>query len=186
MSKLVSVLSAMATLLGSADASATAVDFAAISLGNNNYRYEYQIRNDGSLGPSTPIQLIDLLFDPALFEEATLANVSAPSLAADWTQSFLASAPGVPAAFDLYAAGSGIVVGSQLGGFAVEFHWLGSSAPGPQPFEIYDPIAFGQPLEHGITTAVPEPENWAMMAIGALMVGLLRRQRKDPARGRMP
>jgi hypothetical protein len=185
MSKSVSALLVVFALLGSTVASAIEVDFATVSLGGNNYRYEYLIRNDGSLGPGTAIQLIDLSFDPALFEESTLTSVSAPSLAADWTQSFLASAPGVSAAFDLYTAGPGIAVGGQLGGFAVEFHWLGSGAPGGQAFDVYDPGSFAL-LGQGMTTPVPEPETWAMMAIGALMIGLRRRQRKEPARGRMP
>ena len=173
MAKSVSALLVVVTLFGATVASAVEVDFATVSLGGNNYRYDYQIRNDGSLGGATSIQLIDLLFDPALFEESTLTNVSAPSLAADWSQSFLASAPGVSAAFDLYTAGPGIAVGGQLGGSAVEFHWLGSGAPGGQAFEIYDPGSFAL-LGQGMTTPVPEPVTWAMMAIGATMVKLRR------------
>jgi hypothetical protein len=157
-------------------AQAVQVSFASVSLGSDHYRYEYTIHNDGSLGTSTSLALLDLLFDPALYQESSLTNVSAATLATNWSQQFLASAPDVPAAFDLMAKGVGIPVGGQVSGFAVEFHWLGAGGPGNQPFEVYDAVTFDK-LEQGMTSAVPEPETWLMLLAGTpLLVALSRRR----------
>jgi hypothetical protein len=167
----------MVVLFGSTDAFAIEFTFTTVGLGDSNYRYEYLVRNDGSLGSGASIQLVDLLFDPALYDEGSLRNVSAPSLAASWSQTFLGSGPGVPAAFDMFATGPGIGVGEQLFGFAVDFHWLGSGTPGSQPFEIYDPNTFSL-MQQGATTPVPEPETWGMMMAGALMLLTCRRRKE--------
>jgi hypothetical protein len=152
---------------------AVEVSFTTFSLGGDDYRYEYTIQNDGSLGTTTPVKLLDLLFDPTMYSEASLSNTSAPSLTADWNMAFLASAPSVPAAFDISTSGLGIPVGSQLGGFAVQFHWLGSGLPGAQPFEIYDPNSLDL-IASGITSPVPEPDVWVMMLAGGLLVSAWR------------
>jgi hypothetical protein len=160
-------------------ACAIQVNFTTFALGSDHYRYEYTIHNDGSLGAGTSVALLDLLFDPALYEESSLTNVSAAALATDWGQQFLASAPGVPAAFDLMAKGAGIPVGAQVSGFAAEFHWLGTGGPGKQAFEVYDPVTFDL-LEQGITSAVPEPNAWLMMLAGAPLLVVLSRRRSSP------
>jgi hypothetical protein len=104
--------------------------------------------------------------------------VSAPGLAGNWSLQFLGSDPGVSAAFDLSALGQGIPVGGQASGFAVQFHWLGAGSPGAQGFEVWN-SAF-QLIESGMTSPVPEPEVWSMMAAGLLLATarrLLSRQR---------
>lgn len=165
-------------------ACAIQVNFTTFALGSDRYRYEYTIHNDGSLGTSTPLALLDLLFDPALYEESSLTNVSPAALATDWSQQFLASSIGVPAAFDLMATGTGIPVGSQVSGFAVEFHWLGAGIPGNQPYEVYDAVTFDK-LEQGITSAVPEPETWLMLLAGTpILVALSRRRLSAGTAGR--
>jgi hypothetical protein len=163
-------------LLAPSMACAIEVNFTTFALGSDHYRYEYTIHNDGSLGTSTSLALLDLLFDPALYQESSLTNVSTAALATDWSQQFLASGIGVPAAFDLMAKGSGIAVGGQVSGFAVEFHWLGAGGPGNQPFEVYDAVTFDK-LAQGITSAVPEPETWLMLLAGTpILVALSRRR----------
>jgi len=163
-------------------ARAIQVNFTTVDLGGDRYRYDYTIVNDGSLGPSTSLGLIDLLFDPALYEEASLTNVSASALAVDWDQQFLASAPSIPAAFDLMAKGSGLPAGSQIGGFAVEFTWLGSGAPAAQPFEVYDQSSFSL-LAQGVTSPVPEADAWLALLVGLpILAGRYRRRSQaDPA-----
>lgn len=158
-------------------AQAIDIDFALSSIGGDRYRYDYVIHNDGSLEAMAPIALVDLLFDPTLYDEGSLVNVSSPLTATDWNQQFLASAPGgVPAAFDLFAIGSGIAVGENAAGFAVEFRWLGSGLPNSQPFEIYDPETFAL-LTQGMTTPVPEPGAWLMFVIGMPLLAILGRWR---------
>jgi hypothetical protein len=171
-----------ATLLSSA-ANAAKVNFTTVSLGGNHYRYDYVIHNDGSLGSGQSIQLIDLLFDPALYDESTLTNSSDSALASSWSQQFLGSAPGIPAAFDLLSTGLGIAVGSEVNGFSVEFLWLGLGAPGHQIFEIYDPNSFAL-LEQGTTTTsiqTPLPGAFPMMATGISLLSVFRR--KPPNNG---
>jgi hypothetical protein len=129
-------------------------------LGANSYRYSYTINNDGSLPGGSAIQLFDILFDPALYQETSLTLKSDLALNANWSQQFLASAPGVPVAFDVLAIGAGLTNGSSISGFAVDFSWLGAGLPSSQGFEIYDASNFNL-LESGITTpllaSVPLP-----------------------------
>jgi hypothetical protein len=76
--------------------------------------------------------------------------------------------------YDALALGAGILVGSQEAGFAVQFDWLGSGEPGPQPFDIVDPVTF-QTKYSG--TTLPEPSALILLA-GA--VAAARRQQMRP------
>lgn len=172
------VISALACLSCSA-AHAGLVNYQSTNLGGNAYRYDYTITNDGSITPE--IGLFDILFDPALYDEASLLNVSNPSLDAGWSQMFLGSGIGVPAAFDVFANGSGIELGSSVAGFAVQFLWLGAGSPGAQGFEIYDPETFellgsGTSTLRPPATTVPEPTAFALMTSALAMLALLRRR----------
>jgi MYXO-CTERM domain-containing protein len=60
----------------------------------------------------------------------------------------------------------GIPVGGAVSGFAVQFDWLGSGAPGAQPFDIVDPQTL-QPLFSG--TTVPEPAGLLLLALAGLV-----------------
>jgi hypothetical protein len=131
-------------------------------LGGSAYRYEYSVYNDGSLGAGVPIELFDVLFDPALYQESSLQIVTPDPPKSEWSEQFLASLPGVPAAYDALALTGGIPDGSTVGGFAVEFIWLGPGLPGGQPFQIYSVDRF-RPLETGGT--VPEPSFLCVLAL---------------------
>jgi hypothetical protein len=176
---LATVLIALASLT-CLPAQAGFISYEITDLGGANYRYDYTITNDGSI--TTQIGLFDILFDPALYDEASLFNVSDPSLEADWSQMFLGSGIGVPAAFDAFANGSGIGVGGSVSGFAVQFSWLGTGSPGAQTFEIYDPETFEllgggtSTLQLPPVTAVPEPGTFALMTLSLAMLALQRRR----------
>ena len=149
-------------------AHATVIDYQLVSLGGSNYQYVYTVQNDGSLGAGTPISEFDLLFDPTLYDESSLTAASPASISGNWSEIFLASGIGIPAAYDALANAGGISVGSSLNGFAVNFTWLGSGTPGTQPFEIYDPNSFAL-LEQGTTVpvaAVPIPAALWLFASG--------------------
>lgn len=149
-------------------ASGTVIGFDVTALGGNQYRYDYTITND-TLG--APLTLFDIHFAPSLYLESSLTIVSAPALAVDWNESILTSAPGFSALYDVSALNGGIGPGDILGGFAVEFEWLG----GPdllagQTFEIFDPISFSL-LETGITTTtqpIPAPATLWLVGTGLL------------------
>jgi hypothetical protein len=158
-------------------ARATVVQYELLPLGGSQFRYVYTVSNDGSLGGAA-VNLFDVLFDPSLYSETSLSISTQPPLASSWNEILLASAPGVPAAYDALATGSGIAYGQTRSGFAVDFAWLGTGAPGTQPFVIYDPQTFAV-LEEGTTvSAVPlPPAGWLLLSGVAGLFTRLRARR---------
>jgi hypothetical protein len=150
---------------------ATSVQYNLVDLGGGDYRYVYSITNDGSLGSGVPIQLFDIFFDPAQYLESSLSVTTPPPLNGDWDQIFLASSPGVPAAYDALASAGGIADGATVTGFSVDFQWIGTGTPGVQPYEIYDPNTFAL-LEQGVS-ASPVPVPAALWLFSSGLVTLL-------------
>jgi hypothetical protein len=148
------------------------IQYELADLGASRYRYTYTVTHDGSL--ADPLRGFNVLFDPALFDEASLTITTLPPLADEWDQLLLASGLLVPAAFDALALGSGIPAGAFVSGFGVEFLWLGAGVPGSQPFEIFDPISF-EVLGSGTTVLVPEPGTVALLLLGVTVVAGARR-----------
>lgn len=132
--------------------------------GNPNYQYTYSLFNDGSLPAAAPIQLFDIDFPTASY-----ANITAVSPApSGWTDQILNPVGAGPYDFDASTSGGGITVGNSLGGFVVDFTWLGQGLPGPQTFEISNPINFVVYTPNGTGTTVyvsPEPATFGMSAI---------------------
>jgi len=172
-SSLATILCAIASAVAM-PSQAAQISYSLQGLGGNEYRYDYSVLNDGSTGGA--VGLFDILFDPALYDEASLTISSDPSLSAAWDQQVLASAPGVPAAFDVLATQGGIAVGDSLSGFSMTFNWLGTGQPGAQGFEIYDPESFAL-LQTGTTSPVPLPGTLGLLACG--IGGLLLLQRRS-------
>lgn len=153
----------------SANSHASIVSYELTPLGNSHYRYEYLIANDGSLGQDRAVSGFDILFDPDLYEPFSLEIVSDVAATAGWDQLLLQGGIGVWPAFDALAASGGLASGEWLGGFAVEFTWLGQGVPGAQPFQIYDPATF-EILESEFTRSVPVPP--AVLLLGSSIAGL--------------
>lgn len=167
--------------------SAITIEYALTHLGGNSYEYLYSISNDGSLGASTPLQIFDIAFDPALYEESSLAILSPTDTSDNWLEELFASAVGVPAFFNALALTGGIPVGDTVSGFTVSFDWLGGAAgPGAQIFEVYDPQTFdllvtGTTRNANDPTAVPEPAT--LLLVGAGLAGIIvlrKRSSKEP------
>lgn len=135
----------------------TLIGYNLTALGGSEYQYDYSVFNDGSLGSNVPIQLFDILFNPALYQAGSLAIVTTPLLDSQWSQAILASVGVAPADYDVFALSGGIPVGDSVSGFAVRFEWIGQGLPGAQPFEISDPNTFNL-LQSGETPAGPTPE----------------------------
>jgi hypothetical protein len=174
----ITVALAAVVSIASLPAHSAIITYEVVDLGGSNYRYEYTVSNDASVTNS--IGLFDILFDPALYAEASLVNVSDLALETNWSQMFLGSGIGVPAAFDVFATTGDIGPGSSVDGFAVQFSWLGLGLPGSQGFEIYDPETFDL-LGVGTTTPrpstpVPEPGPLTLTLAGLLMLATLRSQ----------
>lgn len=139
---------------------AITIDYQLQNIGGNRYQYVYTVTNDGSLGAGVSVQLFDVLFDTALYNENTLSITTPAPLSNDWDELILLPVPGDPTAYDAFSATVGIPVGQNATGFTVQFDWLGAGTPSTQPFEIYDPVTFAL-LEAGTTRllAVPNGNN---------------------------
>jgi hypothetical protein len=118
-------------------AKAIIIDYDLTSLGGNSYQYDYTVTNDDPLGAGVAIDWFAILFDPASYEENSLAIVTPDPLASEWDELILGSGVDVPAAYDVFAPAGGIAVGASVSGFAVQFDWLGAGLPGVQDVEVY-------------------------------------------------
>lgn len=174
------ILGALALGLSVQTASATLIRYELTPTGGNNYRYEYTVTNDGTLGAGVALEWFAILFDPALYDETSLTIVTADPPASDWDELILGSGLGVDAAYDVLALSGGIADGDSVSGFAVEFTWLGTGTPSAQRFEIYDPVSFNV-IEAGSTrataTSVPEPGTLALLLLTTLAAAMMRRKR---------
>jgi hypothetical protein len=131
------------------------ISYTLVPMGGNSYKYVYSITNNGTLTGSAPVQLFDILFDTSQYQESSLQIVTPPNLNAQWSQEILTGIPpAIPAAYDALALAGGVPAGTTVTGFAVQFTWQGTGTPGPQPFEIYDPVSFAL-LQSGQTTSAP-------------------------------
>jgi hypothetical protein len=175
---------ALALALGAGAARAATITYELIPLGGSDYQIVYTVENDGSLGAGVAILLFDVLFDPGLYAESSIAVATPAPLASAWSEIVLASAPGVPAAYDALALAGGIAAGTSASGFTLTFRWLGLGTPGSQPFEIYDSVSFAL-LEQGMTANVaplPPPIALLATACAALVAARARRGRRRVSR----
>jgi len=69
----------------------------------------------------SPVQLFDTYFDPALYDESSLAHTTPPPLSTRWDETFLYSVPPLAAAYDAFALSGGIPDGHSERGFKVRF-----------------------------------------------------------------
>lgn len=178
------ILGALILALCVQTASATLIEYELTSTGGNNYRYEYTVTNDGTLGAGVALEWFAILFDPALYDETSLTIVTANPPVADWDELILGSGLLIDAAYDVFALGGGIADGDSVAGFAVEFTWLGVGMPSAQAFEIYDPVSFNV-IETGSTratvTSVSEPGTPGLLFLAVIAAAMLRRKRQDVA-----
>lgn len=168
------LLAATVLFVASTAGHAATITYVATQVSGDTWRYDYTVIN----GPSAPsVKLLDILFDPVKYDEATFLVQSTAAITAAWDEQFLASGLGVPAAYDALANGTGIAAGASAGGFAVQFRWKGTGTPGPQPFEIYDANTFAL-LGTGTTTPVPLPGALGFLAAGLGAIAARARPRQ--------
>ena len=160
-----------------ASTNATVIEYEATSLGGNTWEYVYTVENDSL---AVDIENFAVFFDLGLYENLAVGS----STPADWDPLVLQPDPLLPddGLYDALALVVGIAPGDSLGGFAVQFDFLGSSAPGDQFFEVFD-VNFNV-LDSGFTEeaetdttdpSVPSPGTLLLIALGLLGLRTVRR-----------
>lgn len=152
---------------------AATISYLATPIGATDWRLDYVVTTGAD---AAPLREFTILFDRGSY--ADLAVVSSPP---GWDALVVQPDPGLPddGFFDALALGSGLGPGGTVAGFAVTARFLGTGAPGPQPFRIVDPVSFAT-LGNGFTTAVPAPPAGLLAATGVL-AGVSRRWRRRAA-----
>ena len=145
------------------------------------YEYRYTVTN---VALATPVNWFSIDFDPALFDDNSLAITSFGL--GNWAEQVLGSVPGLPAQYDAYkTSGAALGVGDLEAGFAVQFTWLGVGTPGSQAFTVYDSATLNV-LDTGVTTAaatppnpLPEPSTAALALLALCGAAAAARRRSD-------
>lgn len=163
----VSILTAIGLLMCTS-ATATIIEYTLAPQGGDLYQYEYTVFNDSL---AAPIEEFAIYFDLNLYE-----NLVAGPTPLDWDPLILQPDPGLPddGLYDVLALVLGIGPDSSLGGFVVQFDWLGPGTPASQAFDIVDPFTF-EVIDSGITSLretvqVSEPATLWLALAGLLLV----------------
>jgi len=168
--RLISVLLLGVTAFFSAP-QARALSFEVAALGAANFKYVYHV--DGSF---TDTQGFTLLYDPALYSSLSIAQ---PLDQLIWNQAI--TDPFLGNANWLLTTSALVNIPAASGTFAVTFKWAGGTAPGAQPFEIFDVLGG---TSSGSTIAfvagIPEPSTYVLMFAGLLVVAATAIVRRRP------
>lgn len=190
--RVLKLLIVLPMVLGLRIASADPIYYEAENLGGNTWRYDYTVAND----TGAPIDWFTIFFDPLAYAFEMLAPAFFevdPSIVGNpdgWDILVAAPDPFFPGSpddqsgfydgFALFAPP--IAPGESLGGFSIEFEWLGAGTPGSQPFTLgglglgEGPARFTEPFP---TVSVSEPGTLLLLATG--LAALARRRRSTSA-----
>jgi len=169
------LIAPMLALCVTSNSSATTIEYTASNIAGTTWQYDYNVIND-SLGG-------DIQEFTIYFSQSQYANLDLGITPANWSPVFWQ--PGSIAGlndggYDALALASGITPSSSLAGFSIRFDWLGTDAPGSQPFEIIDPQNISQVMDAGSTslakTVVPVPAAIWLFSSGLIaLAGISRR-----------
>lgn len=161
------------------------------NLGGSTWQYTYTVGNE----TGTPIDQFTIFFDPNLYAFDLIAGPGGlqvdPAIyagPAGWDIFVAPPDPLFPGPaddqfgfYDGLGLGTDVAPGELLSGFTIEFTWLGSGAPGSQPFTLFgDDLLdefndnfFTQPL----VQPIPGPATLLLLIPGLLGLALLRGDR---------
>ncbi len=148
-------------------AAATSVQFEVHDLsdtiaGEDLWQYRYFVA-----GTFQQFEELDVVFDAAL--ASSIGSGVAPN--DDWAVSVVQPIAGIPAD-GIFAAQAQIDNPSLSQPFTVDFVRSGSALPGAQSFEVVD--ANFELKDFGITSPVPEPASYVLLAAGLAVLGVRR------------
>jgi len=149
---------------------ATTVAFNTTHITGNTWETAYTVTNDTL---ATAIDEFTIYFDVSVYDN--LVSVAAPT---GWDPLVIQPDPFLPddGFYDALVspALSGIAAGSALSGFSVRFNFSGVGTPGPQFFEVVDPVTFTS-LDSDFTQAavVPLPAAlWLFISGLSMLLGI--------------
>jgi hypothetical protein len=156
------------TLLSvSYSANAVYIEYELNLVNGNTYQYDYTIFNDDI---AAGIEEFAVYFDAFATE-----NLVAVAMPVGWDVFLAPPDILIPGGDDGFAdffidLAPPIDFNASLGGFSVQFDWLGaSSGPVAQAFEVYD-ANFNVVASGSTLSSVPEPATLAMILIGLLLI----------------
>lgn len=146
----------------------TSIIYEICDLGGGRWQYTYDVTNNSL---TVPIEEFTVWFD---YDSYANLAVETPTTPAGWDQLVLQPEPVLhdDGAYDAKTLGAGISLGQTVAEFAVSFDFSGIGEPGPQPYDIVDPVTL-ETIESG--TTVPEPATLLLLGLGGV---ILRRKRK--------
>jgi hypothetical protein len=142
----------------------TEIRYQTSDLGSGRWQYDYEVSN---ISLTVPIEEFTIWFDFGLYEN--LAVETPDPLASNWSEIVIQPEPVLQddGYYDARALGLGIGIGQTVTGFAVSFDWLGADLPGPQFYEIINPVTY-QRIDSGWT--IPEPVTILLFGLGGIIL----------------
>ena len=149
-------------------ASAITLDATLVNLGGNDYRFDYILSNDGSLGPDFSIESFDIEF----IDSEILGWREIGGSVDDWWEDS-SSVLGTSYFYADFFTGSGGIGSGESATFSVSFNWRGTvGVPGTQWLTIYDPTNYDNFWSFESTPAiVPIPSTGILMLFGLALLG---------------
>ncbi|MBN2270655.1 MAG: hypothetical protein JXN61_08580 [Sedimentisphaerales bacterium] len=157
----------MVWLGGSCFGAITQIWYQSFDVGEGRWQYEYSVQN---ISLPSPIKEFTIWFDYGAYDNLVIETTG--PLTDEWEEVVWQPEPVLldDGGYDAEALGDGVSVGiDKVGVFVVSFDWLGVGEPGPQLYEIINPVSL-ETIDSGMTRLIPEPATLLFLAIGGLIL----------------